>query len=348
MKMITTLVCIIATSAIATAQTANTTTTTTTNTSVAKAKKKKKTKAPIEIKTVDTPVEKTTSVTTPTEVAPAVGSSTAAVPAAAPVKDFTGYILSDTSADQSNTHGTENIDSITMIGGSYQLAAGTKLGISQAFETVSHAAFGNKQNEAIDQNNFRPLYVEPGINTTLTNFLGSDTTKFDFKTRFYNDNALSYKVGGGAAINRHYNISTNSNIAFNPHFSGSLYNEARIYEMRDQSAAATRISFLPSLGYAINDSISFYQIVGYMINTRDGETLTNKRERMYLETGLNYSPAAIKGLGINLLTYQDKMIVSKLDTEKVSGFSLYDVNNNNDGTSSNDSMVYEAIVNYSF
>ncbi|MBC7457175.1 MAG: hypothetical protein H7235_02775 [Bdellovibrionaceae bacterium] len=351
MKMLT-LVCIIAISAVATAQTATPTTTATTTAKAKKAAKKAKLQA------ADTAINTTetsaTSAKTASEVSasvPVVGTSTTVTTPAPATKTFAGFVISDTSADQSGmggASGSNNIQSVTNVGGSYQLTNLTKVSIAQAFETASNGMYHHQLNNKLDNNNFRPMYVEPAINTLLTNFLGTDRTKVDFRARLNNTNALWNEFGGAAGVERHYQISSNSMKALTPQFALTMYNEARVYQYTDNSAVGTRISLLPGAGYAINDQLSFYQIAGFIMNTKDGESLTNKRERVYLETGLNYAPAALSGLNINLLAFQDKMVASQVATEKVSSLDLYSANNNKDGTSSNDAVAYEAIINYNF
>lgn len=368
MKMLT-LVCVIAISAVATAQTATNTTTTTTTVKTKKAAKKAKLQA------ADTAINTTetsaTSSKTASEVSAAVpvsGTSTAVTTPAPTTKTFAGFIISDTSADQSGVGGAaggNNVQSVTTIGGSYQLTDSTKLSIGQAFETASKGFYTNPVQESalataekeaataqfsdeLDKNNFRPMYVEPGVNTVFTNFLGTDRTKIDLRARLNNTNSLWNKLGGASTIDRHYQLSANSMKALTPQVALTMYNEARFYQPRDNSAASSRISLLPGVGYAFNDSFSLYQIAGYIVNTQDGEQLRNSRERLYLETGLNYAPAALTGLNINLLAYQDKMVVSQGAGNKVSSLDLFSANNNDDGTSSGDAVVYEAIINYNF
>ncbi|MBC7753910.1 MAG: hypothetical protein H7Z71_06710 [Moraxellaceae bacterium] len=347
MKMLT-LVCLIAASAVATAATTTATTTATTN-KINTAKmnkaiqKKAAKKAASEIQTTAVPVEQTTSVTTPNEVLPPTGTSTTAAPAAAPKNDFGGSITSDTTADQSTYKGTEAVQSATVIGGKYQISEATKTGLSVAFESATNKHYKELRNEELAKNNFRSMFLEPYINTTLTNFVGTDRTAFGFNLRFVDRNSFA---GGGA--DHRYTLSSNSTIAINPKFSATLYNEFRAVQFIDGRAMGTKISVIPGVGYAINDAISFYQLAGYVMNTQDGEAFRNQRERVYLETGVNYSPAALSGFNINLLVSQDKMIASQAADEKVSSLSIYDSNNNKDTTSSNDYVAYEAILNYSF
>ncbi len=310
-----TLVCIIAISAIATAQTENPNTTTTTS------------------------------------VAPVSGTSTTTTTTVPTKKTFGGFVISDTTADQSGTNGaagTNVVQSVTTVGGSYQLTDSTKLAISQSFETASNGMYQHQLNDKLNDNNFRPMHVEPAINTVLTNFLGTDRTKIDFRARLNNTNALWNSYGGATGIERHYQVSANSMVNFTPRISGTMYNEMRVFQYTDNSASRSRVSLLPGIGYSISDSLSFYQIAGYILNTKDGESLTNIRERLYLETGLNYAPAVLGGLNINLIAFQDKMISSQVDGEKVSSLNLFSANNNNDGTASNDAVVYEAILSYNF
>ncbi len=369
MKMLT-LVCIIAVSAVATAQTATTKTTTTANTAKAKkaAKKAKLQAADTAINTTETSATSSKTASEVSAAVPVAGTSTATTTPAPTTKSFAGFVISDTTADQSGiggAAGTNNIQSVTTVGGSYQLTPSTKVSIGQAFETASKGFYTNpvegsampqamkeavtaQFNDELNKDNFRPMYVEPAINTVFTNFLGTDRTKVDFRARLNNYNALWNKVGGAGGIDRHYQLSSNSMKALSPQLALTMYNEARVYQYTDNSDAQTRISLLPGAGFAINDQLSFYQIAGYIINTKDGASLTNKRERLYLETGLNYAPVAVSGLNINLLAFQDKMIASQVNGEKVSSLDLYSSNNNNDGTASNDSVVYEAIINYNF
>ena len=364
-----TLVCVIATSVIATAQTATNTTTTKSAIKAQKAAKKAKLQA------ADTAINKTetsaTSSKTSSEVSasvPVAGTSTTVTTPAPATKSFGGFVISDTTADQTGVggaSGANNVQSVTTVGGNYQLTNSTKLSIGQAFETASKGFYINpvegsampqamkeaitaQFNDDLNKNNFRPMYVEPAINTVFTHFLGTDRTKLDFRARLNNVNALWNKVGGASGINRHYQLSTNSMKALTPQFALTMYNEARVYQYTDNSDAQARISLLPGAGYAINDQLSFYQIAGYILNTKDGASVTKKRERLYLETGLNYAPVAISGLNINLLAFQDKMVSSQVSGEKVNDFDLFSANNNNDGTSSNDAVVYEAIINYNF
>ena len=341
MKMLT-LVFAIATSASALALTAPTTTSAKMNKAI---QKKAAKKAASEIQTTETPVEQTTSSTLNNVVVPATGTSTTAAPAAAPQNDFGGSITSDTTADQSAAQGTESIQSVTTIAGRYQISETSKAGLSQSFETGNDTAIGKQYSDELNKNNFRAMFFEASINKTLLNFAGTERTTFDFRTRFYNRESFSILALG---LDRHYNISSFSNIAFTPKFSGTLYNEFRIFQLRDGSAMPSRFSVLPSANYAINDALSFYQIAGFIMNTRDGAAFSNQRERMYIETGVNYAPAALAGFNINLLVYQDKMIASQAADEKVSSLSIYDATNNNDTTKARDIVAYEAILNYSF
>lgn len=352
MKMLT-LVCIIAVSAVASAQTATTTTTTTANTAKAKkaAKKAKLQAADTAINTTETSATSSKTASEVSAAVPVAGTSTATTTPAPATKSFGGFVISDTTADQTGMNGATGsnaMQSVTTVGGSYQLTDSTKVSIGQAFETASNGMYQHQLNNKLDDNNFRPMYVEPAINTVFTNFLGTDRTKVDFRARLNNINALWNEFGGAAGIERHYQLSSNSMKALSPQFALTMYNEARVYQYTDNSDAQTRISLLPGAGFALNDQLSFYQIAGYIINTKDGASLTNKRERLYLETGLNYAPAAVAGLNINLLAFQDKMIASQVNGEKVSSLDLYSSNNNNDGTAANDSVVYEAIINYNF
>jgi hypothetical protein len=370
MKMFT-LVCIIAASAIATAQTATNTATTTITNSTKTKKAAKKAKLQSADTAINTTEASATSSKTATEISAAVpvaGTSTATTVPAPATKSFGGFVISDTTADQSGVGGaagSNNMQSVTTVGGSYQLTDSTKVSIAQAFETASKGFYTNpvegsampqamkevvtaQFNDDLNQNNFRPMFVEPAINTVFTNFLGTDRTKIDFRARLNNTNALWNKVGGAAGTDRHYQLSANSMKALTPQLALTMYNEARVFQYTDNSEARARFSLLPGAGYAINDQLSFYQIAGYIMNTKDGASLTNNRERMYLETGLNYAPAAVTGLNINLLVFQDKMVATQVNGEKVNGFDLYSANNNKDGTSSNDAVVYEAIVNYNF
>ena len=349
MKMLT-LVCLIAASAVATAATTTETTTAPTN-KINTAKmnkaiqKKAAKKAASEIQTTATPVEQTTSITTPNAVVPPTGTSTTAAPAAAPKNDFGGSITSDTTADQSVNKGTENVNSVTTLGARYQISQTSKVGLTQSFESATDKALNNEVNDQLDKNNFRAMFLEGSINKTLPNFAGTDRTTVDFRTRFYNRESFS---ANGSNVNRHYSISSSSDVAITPKFTATLYNEFRTYQMRDESAMPSRFAVLPGLGYAVNDSLSFYQIAGFMMKTRDGAAFSNQRERMYIETGVNYSPAALAGFNINLLVSQDKMIASQAADEKVSSLSIYDATNNNNGTKAKDVVAYEAILNYSF
>ena len=304
-----TLVCIIAVSAVATAQTATNATTTT---------------------------------ATVTESSPAAGTSTVVPAATGSAKNWNLFLISDTSVDQTDV---DAVQSTTSVGGSYLLGS-TKLGISQAFDSASKEAYFFATSE-LEQNNFRPMYVEPIASQTVKNFLGSDQTTFTGKVRFYNDNSILYSAVLKKSIDRHYNLSASSAFMLTPSLAFTMHNEARIYQFKDDVPATIRFSAIPGVSYSFADNFSVYQLAGLMVNTKDGEAFRRSLERAYIETGLEYSPKAINGLSVNLLVFQDKM-VSSSDGNNISNFSLYSANDSNGFILGSDIVVYEAIVKYTY
>jgi hypothetical protein len=272
----------------------------------------------------------------------AAGTSTSVATPTAPTKNWNAFVTSDTSIDQTNT---KAIESVTSLGGSYSFGA-TKLTLTQAFETATNQAYSFAKDQ-LEENNFRPMFLEPSASHVVKKFLGTDQTKFSVKARFYNnDNAVFNSMVLSKSIRNHYNLAADSELMIAPQVGVNLHTEARIYEYSDIIPVGTRLSLLPGAFYAFSDTFSVYQVAGYIMNTKDGETLRQRKERAYLETGLNYSPKALSGLNLNLLVYQDKLMSSK-EGDKVTAFNLYSSADSN-GWLGDDAVVYEAVVNYTY
>ncbi len=344
MKMLT-LVCIIAVSAVATAQTATNTATTNSNikTVVSKTKKVKKIKPQASVTTVDkitseTPVNSTSAMT-----AQATGTSTMQTTTQASVKNWNLSITSDTSIDQTNI---DAVQSTTTIGGTYDIGA-TTLGLAQAFDSATKEAYFFAQPE-LEENNFRPMFVEPTIRHVVKGFLGSEQTSFSGKVRFYNDNSILNSVVLNKSMDKHYQIAATSAYMLTPQLAFTMHNEARILQFVDTKAtASTRLSFIPGLAYNFVDNFSVYQLAGLVVRTKDGEQLRRQSENAYIETGIEYSPKAINGLSVNLLVFQDKLVSSSQGAQ-VTNLSLYSANDANGFIYGNDVVSYEAIIKYTY
>lgn len=176
-----------------------------------------------------------------------------------------------------------------------------------------------------------------------TSILGAKLAPAVKLTRFADSTAIDFSASKFA-----WQVQLDNNLSWTltPLLSFDFYTQARAYIRGEDAGArgqstAHRLLQSSSLTANVTDSFGIYQAVTTVHGFEDGWAMRESRQRLALETGLNYSPAALKGLALNLNVNTDMTYSARL-----SGFQRHEGGLWEDGD--NNQVVYEAVVSYTY
>ncbi len=245
---------------------------------------------------------------------------------------------------------TQDVQTLTSLGGSYKLIPKLTVKATETFETLTNGRDTSAETRELTRSsNFRTAFSDVGLSSSLPGMLGSDEMPISFNWKFLSGTADYITTGKYAKINAVYDFNWSVPFTINPKWSTSIDSQIRLYDKKeglDRDGQRTSVS--GTVTYTINDFVSVYQSGGTLFSTKDSNEVRLNVQRISLETGVTITP--VKNLNVSFNINQDKAIyASPTSKAEVSSFTLYKPNEAASGPDATfDSVAMEALVTYAY